>query len=253
MALFLLGLALGGAAGAGLARWFQERRRRDLGRYLAFGAHELNGPLTALTMTLSNVTSGIFGEVPAALQPWMAMSREQVARLAALTGQLRDFVHLELSGDYEGLLEPQPAEEVVAAAAQAVQGGYAQSAIPLAVDCPRGLPAVPADPERTVRELTGLLYHARKLRLSGPVNLSARVNGDHVEFVVEFEGPRLDAAETLRSLDLYYPGRRSPALRTAGFGLGLSRAVLRKHGWGLALEVQGARHRIVMRAARARK
>lgn len=253
MAAFLLGLALGAAAAAGLAAWLERRRRVRLGRYLAFGAHELNAPLTALTMTLSNLVGGIFGDIPPALLPWLRLSREQVARLAALTGQLRDFVHLELDGNFNQVLEEQPGEELVQKAVAAVEAGFAQSAVPLAVDCPRELPAVRADPDRTARELASLLHHARKLRSSGPVSLSARAGDGFVAYAVAFEGPPLEAGEAERSLDLYYPGRKSHALRSTGFGLGLSARLMEREGGRFELRVEGLRHTLVMRAPIARK
>lgn len=248
IAAFLLGAALGAAAAAGLMSWRQRRSRLKLGRYLAFAAHELNGPLTALTMTMSNVTANVFGDVPAALQPWMQLSREQVSRLSALAGQLRDFVHLELTGDYAGARETQAPVDVVESAVKTVQTSFAQSAVPIAVDVPRDLPEVTADPDRIARDLAGLLHHARKLRSGGPVGLSARASGRFVDFIVAFDGPALEPGEARRSVDLYYPGEGSKTLRSAGLGLGLVARLQAEDGGTFSLEVDGTRHRAVMRA-----
>ncbi|MBI2788271.1 MAG: hypothetical protein HYX59_06260 [Elusimicrobia bacterium] len=98
-AAFLAG-ALAGAAVAGLAAQAAYRRKAALfGRLFSFAMHELNTPITAVNMTVLNLLSEVFGELPAPLKPWIEMTREQVGRLNGLVGEVRDFVHMELHQD----------------------------------------------------------------------------------------------------------------------------------------------------------
>ena len=99
---FLAG-ALVGAAGAGAAARALYRRKAELfGRLFSFAMHELNTPITAVNMTVINLLSEVFGELPAPLKPWIEMTREQVGRLNGLVGEVRDFVHMELHQDQIG-------------------------------------------------------------------------------------------------------------------------------------------------------
>ena len=250
MGAFLAGLLLGAALGAGGAVWVGRRRRQALGRFLAFAGHELNSPLTAVMMTGANLIGGVFGSEPEQQKPWLELLHEQVARLAGLVGELRDFVHLEFGGDLAVYVEDQPVREVVDAAVRSIRSGLLQAKIPLEIALEEGLPAVSGDPERTARTLASLLYHARKFRVEGPIRLSARAQDGGVFFDIEFEAPALSAAQAAQSLDMLYlaHGPRE-VLKATGLGLGLLRALLERQGGGLSLSVDGRRQRLSMRAA----
>ena len=98
-AAFLAGVITGGVF-AGLAAQALYRRKAALfGRLFSFAMHELNTPITAVNMTVLNLLSGVFGELPGQLTPWIEMTREQVGRLNGLVGEVRDFVHMELHED----------------------------------------------------------------------------------------------------------------------------------------------------------
>lgn len=240
-AAFAAGL-LAGVAAAGAAAWWALRSRAGLyGRLFSFAMHELNTPVTAVNMTVMNLLEGVFGELPAAQRPWVEMTREQVSRLNALVGEIRDLVHMELRKDIRvSLVEAAPrelAEEAVAALRQ----GFALAGVELLLDAPEDLPAVSADADRSARSLTSLLFHARKFRKGGPVSLSARAREGRVDFVVAYDGPLLAAGEAAASLELFYPARprKDHQLAATGLGLGLVSAVAALAGGTLAFAVDG--------------
>ena len=168
---FGAGLLAGAALGAGLALWLTRRRRSLLGRFLSHAAHELNTPITAVSMTLSNFTNGAFGEVPAAQLPWLELAREQMGRLGGLVGELRDLVLLELGRPLPLYLEEEQPAEAAELALKALSFGCSQAGIELVSEVEPGLPALRADADRLHRCLTNLLYHARKFRRKGPIRL----------------------------------------------------------------------------------
>src|SRR3954470_4215992 len=98
-AAFLAGAASGGAVAALSAGCLYRRKAALFGRLFSFAMHELNTPITAVNMTVLNLLSEVFGELPAPLKPWVEMTREQVGRLNGLVGEVRDFVHMELHED----------------------------------------------------------------------------------------------------------------------------------------------------------
>ena len=244
---FAAGLALGAAAGAAAAAWAARRRRKELGRFVSFAAHEINTPITAVNMTVLNLLSGVFGTLDAEKLPWVNLMREQMVRLNAIIGELRDLIHVEL--DKELLLRSEPAQtaELLDGAANSVAQGLQQAGAPLEVDAGSAPPVVLGDPDRLQRTLTSLLFHAKKFRSAGPVRLSAREEGGAAAFEVAFEGPALPPGEAERSLDAFYPARAARQTMTAtGTGLGVLRLLLRRQGGDLRLRVEGKTHRLVM-------
>jgi signal transduction histidine kinase len=244
---FAAGLALGAAAGAAGAAWAARRRRKELGRFVSFAAHEINTPITAVNMTVLNLLSGVFGPLDPEKLPWVTLMREQMVRLNAIIGELRDLIHMEL--DKELLLRSEPAEtaDMLDAAAKSVVQGLQQAGAALEVDAAGAPPLVLGDPDRLQRTLTSLLFHAKKFRSTGPVRLSARREGGAAVFEVSFEGPALPPDEARRSLDAFYPARALKQTMTAtGTGLGVLRLILRRQGGDLDLRVEGKRNRLLM-------
>jgi signal transduction histidine kinase len=251
---FTAGLLLGAALAAFAVHRRGRRREAVLGRFFSFAGHELNSPLTAVTMTVSNLAAGVFGSSPEEQRPWLELLREQVARLAHLVGELRDFTHAELKGDLAVVLEPLAPAEIVRDALRSVRSGLVQAKIPLEESVPEGLPDVSADADKAARTLTSLIYHARKFRASGPIGVSARPEPGFVAFELAFEGHPTSEAETRQTLELLYPGlAERQTLKAIGLGLGLQRLVLERQGGGLAVATDGARQRLTMRLPVASK
>ncbi len=239
-AAFLAGALAGGAA-AGLAARAAYRRKAELfGRLFSFAMHELNTPITAVNMTVLNLLSEVFGELPAPLKPWVEMTREQVGRLNGLVGEVRDFVHMELHQDLRVSKTELTAAEILDEALVSIRRGMEQAGVELRVEPADDLPAVLADPDRAARCVSSVLFHARKFRTGGPIVLKvSRVPGA-VAFAVSYQGPRLTPGEAEASLDLYYPARlrRDQVLGTTGLGLGLVRRVARLFGGELEYRVE---------------
>lgn len=236
-AAFVAGAALGA-----LAAWAWESRERALalrryGRLLSFANHELNTPATAVNMTVINLLSGVFGEVPPDQERWLEMTRDQVGRLNALVGELRDLVHLELLRDLKPMLAEAEPAEVVEDAVAGLRGGFEQAGIEFKTDVAPGLPVVRTDPDRLSRTLASLLFHARKFRLSGGVDLRVAAEGDAVSFAASYLGPVLSPEDQAASLDLWYPARerKDQKLAATGLGLGFLRAMARVCGGDLTL------------------
>jgi len=239
-AAFIAGAAAGGFV-AGLAAWrLTEERAARYGRLFSFAMHEINTPVTAVNMTVINLLSGIFGEVPAEQVKWIEMTRDQIGRLNALVGEIRDLVHMELHRELRsGLADVQP-KELFEEALVTLRRGFEHANIELRVELPDGLPKVHTDAERATRSLSSLLFHARKFRAGGgPVVVRAAPRGASVACEIEYAGPRMDPAEARRSLELFYPARdrKDQILAATGLGLGLVRAVMRRVGGELELSV----------------
>ncbi len=227
-AAFLAGAALGALAAWAYFRGDAARRDRRYGRLLSFANHELNTPATAVNMTIINLLTGVFGDVPADQQKWLELTRDQVGRLNALVGELRDLVHLELLRDLKPVLSPAAPSEIVDDALAGMRRGFDHAGVELKVAVPEGLPRVRTDADRLARSLASLLFHARKFRLSGPVSLRAAHDGVVVAFEIDYAGQVLSPADAAASLDLWYPARerRDQQLAATGLGLGFVRRLM---------------------------
>lgn len=234
-AAFAAGAALGGVLGAGAA-WLVLRRREALyARLASFALHEVNTPLTAVNMTVLNLLSGVFGELPAPFVPWVRMTRDQLGRLGGMIGEMRDLVHLDLHRDLRVAREEADAAGLAEPALALVRESLAQAKVELEVELPGGLPAAWTDADRATRCLASLLFHARKFRVAGPVRLEALAAGGRLSFAVSYQGPKLEPGEVEDCLDPFYPVRRrgGQVLAATGLGLGVVRRVAREIGGDL--------------------
>jgi signal transduction histidine kinase len=239
---FLAGAALGAAVTAAIGWWKLRQRTKMLGRFFSFAAHELNTPITAVNMTIINLLSGVFGEVPREQTPWMEMMREQVTRLNGMVGEMRDLIHMQIHGDLRLTIEDAEVAELMQEAAGNVKRGMDQASITVKTTVDEGLPTVRVDRDRAVRTLSSMLFHARKFRSGGPIELAARVQPERACIEVTYVGPALSVEEAERSLDLFYPARkrRDLVLGATGLGLGLLRQIMRRQGGDFELKLGAA-------------
>ncbi|MBI5246136.1 MAG: HAMP domain-containing histidine kinase [Elusimicrobia bacterium] len=238
-AAFCAGAAIGGAAGGTVVCLYLRRRQRLFGRLLSFAMHELNTPVTAVNMTVLNLLSEVFGELPAPLKPWIEMTREQVGRLNGLVGEIRDFVHIELHQDLRVGGATMTAQEILDEALVSIKRGMEQAGVEFKVETAKNIPGLRVDPDRAARCLSSVLFHARKFRTSGPITLSVTRVPSGAAFAVSYTGPRLKPGAAEESLDLYYPAlhRNDQILGATGLGLGLIRRVLQLNGGDLEYRV----------------
>jgi signal transduction histidine kinase len=248
-AAFFAGAAAGSAVAAVAAWRLSERSAARYGRLFSFAMHELNTPLTAVNMTIINLLSGVFGEVPAEQVKWIEMTRDQLGRLNALAGELGDLVHMELHRELRTGLGTASPRTLIEEALTTIRRGFEHAGVELRLESAEGLPNVRTDADRAVRSLSSLLYHARKFRSGGPVTVRALRRGVFVACEVEYEGQSLKPGEARRSLELFYPvrERKDRILAATGLGLGLIRAVMRRVGGELELVVgEKGRTRLVL-------
>ena len=239
MMTFLAGLLIGLACGA--AASYAARRRRDelLGSFFAFAMHEVNTPLTAINMTVLNFLSGVFGPIAEDQVRWMEMLRTQTSRLNCIVGELRDMIHFELKQDLVIRTETVAVAEAVDIAMQSIRNGIPASELIVDIRLPADLPSVSADGDRLARTISSLIFHARKFKSEGAINLEAAEEPAAVRITVSYQGAKISAAEARKSLGLYYPAqnRANQLLSAIGAGLGTLKKLTELQGGRLSLDI----------------
>jgi signal transduction histidine kinase len=206
-----------------------DRLRRDV---VANVSHELRTPLGALQATLENVVEGVSEADPQTLATMLA----QTKRLGRLVGQLLDLSRLE-AGEQHFDIRPFAVRDVLDGAAREARL-HAPPDVVFAIDSPAELQAA-GDAERIHQVVSNLVENA--VRFSprpGCVTLRAAGNGATVSFVVEDEGPGIDAEDLDRVFERFRRGDGAPRGGSGGAGLGLAiaRWIVDLHGGEIRAE-----------------
>ena len=227
-----LALLVGAAAGWAGASWLARRRQNRLARLLSFAAHEINSPLSSLKLTSAGFLQDLYGPISEQHRPWLSMIREQTARCEALVGDLRDFIHMELHGDFGLHLEKTDVREVLVEAVEEMSTGFGRADTPLESSVPPSLSEAEADGDRLRRVFLAMLSHAKKFRAKGVVKVVAREADGRIEVLVEFDSLPIPADAREDMLDIWQPAaaREGRGTSCVGLGLGFAAAVTRRHG-----------------------
>lgn len=232
------------AAGWAASAWRSRRLEKLRARYFSFVAHEFITPLTTMNMTVLNFLSGIFGEVREDQQPWLLMLREQIGRLDALVGDMRDLIHMELHRDLHLNRETAPLAPIAKNCLEVMRSGLARAGVDVRVEGLDALPELDIDPDRILRVIEAALNHARKFRVGGPIALTGSAAGRFASIRVDYDGPPVPPESLEHALSLYYAVQnpKSQVLASTGLGLGIARRLVEAHGGRMSLQVDGAGH-----------
>ncbi|MHB2025817.1 MAG: sensor histidine kinase [Elusimicrobiota bacterium] len=239
MSCFKLTAVFGAGLGIGIlstSAFFIALKRR-LGRFLSFAAHEINTPLTAAAMTTVNLLDGALGKISPEQRPWFEILREQIVRLTATIGDLRDFIHFHLRDGLSLKIEPVDSVKIIDEAVSLVTRGFSQAGTALRVTADNDLPAINGDRERLERIFLGILYHCRKFRTSGDVDVRAQKTPTGAKVSFAYFGTELSLREARRSLNLFYPARlrRDQLLTSTGLGLGALKVLANLQGGDISI------------------
>jgi len=151
-----------------------------------------------------------------------------VARDALLMARIR-------SGDLQLALERKKPRELIDAALLALAGVL--STHPVTVQAAPELPPVLVDPTLIERVLLSLVGNvAKHTPAETPIEVSARVAGDDVEFRVDDTGPGLPEGTEAQLFESFQRGDTQPTRKGAGLGLAISRAIVEAHGGRIRAE-----------------
>ncbi len=191
-------------------------------------SHELRTPIARLEFALELLRSAA---ADPGLEARIVAMEGDVAELNGLVNELLSMTKL----DSRQALQLAPVE--LARALQGCVDSLGELACPIESRFGAGLGEVVADQRLLLRAVGNLLRNAQKYG-DGKVMLSAARTAEHVEIVVEDNGPGIPEQERERIFEPFYRLDRSRDRNTGGFGLGLSIAqkAVALHGGTLRVE-----------------
>jgi len=200
-------------------------RLASLGRMAAGVAHEIRNPLTGVALLLDDLHDRLPAGDDRALA---ARALQEIERLEGIVQELLAYARVDRLERRVFRVEDVVEQGMFLLKKQArIQGVRAASRVE------PGLPPLQGDPEKLKQALLNLCLNAlQAMPGGGDLVVSARVEGDGLEVLVEDTGPGVPLEEAERIFEPFY------TLRPGGTGLGLSIAYTIVSDHGGRLEVK---------------
>ncbi|HEX6770388.1 MAG TPA: ATP-binding protein, partial [Acidobacteriaceae bacterium] len=209
-----------------------ETTRRD---FVANVSHELRTPLTSICGYVETMMD--MPSIDPLAQEFLGIILKNATRMTRLTEDLLTLAQVE-SADFKLGLRPLPASALVREAAK--------SLMPVALDAGMMLETgeaaddvVIVDPDSLQQVFGNLVENATKYGRSGEkVRISARRNGQRVDFAVQDFGPGIPFEHQRRIFERFYRVDKARSRESGGTGLGLSiaRHIVNAHGGDIRVE-----------------
>jgi two-component system sensor histidine kinase KdpD len=209
--------------------------------------HELRTPLTAIRAAASTLVQSE-GLGDACRQDLAAIVDEESAHLDRLIGEAVEMAEID-ANVVQVHLAPQHPRALLEQAIEESRAALTGRRVLVAVDQPdTSHNPVWFDPHLLGRVLRHLLENAaRYTPPGGRILLRSRRIADRLEFLVEDDGPGIDAHDLPLIFEKFYQGKTSVTRgKGTGMGLAIARAILAAHGGGIEASNasgQGARLR----------
>lgn len=194
-------------------------------------SHDLRTPLAAIRATAGNLMDSSMKMSPEEQRSAAESIDREADRLSKLVRNMLDLGRIE-GGDMSPSLELYPLADLV----EPVVGrlGAEPGAPSIEMDVPASLPAVRVDAIFVDQILTNLIDNSIRHAAGKPVEVSAHVDGDAVDLIVEDGGPGVSPSDLGRIFERFYRVG-GPGSRVAG-GSGIGLAVVK----GLAETMGGS-------------
>jgi PAS domain S-box-containing protein len=194
-------------------------------------SHELRTPLTAIYGSLSLLTSGMAGELPADAQQLLAISHESTERLIRLINDLLDLDKMA-SGKLEYRMQPQPLRPLLEHALRDTRAYAEGLRVELCIAGEQDV-RVDADADRIVQVCVNLLSNAAKFSPPGAkVEVGLQLLDGWVRLWVADRGPGVPPEFRDRMFQRFAQADGSDRRARGGTGLGLSicSSIVQAHG-----------------------
>ena len=204
--------------------------------FISVTSHELRTPLTSIRGALGLLTGGVVGDLPDSAKRMLDIAVQSTDRLIRLINDILDLERLT-SGKLSLSLEACEAAGLISRSVEEIRGAADEVEVEVRAGSVDG--RVWADPDRIIQTLTNLVGNAIKFSpRTSTVEVSTRVEDDHVRFVVEDRGPGIpaDQLETVFERFRQVDASDSRAKGGTGLGLAICRTIVEQHGGRIWVE-----------------
>src|SRR5438132_2292618 len=189
-------------------RLLESERRASMGQVAAFVAHEINTPLTNISLLSANIARGMTDSTVLEKLTKIDAQRRTAANIVSEL--------LSLTRSQEVTRIPVDVRGVVEAAIEQT-GAFRMPGVRLVQELPKDPLIAPVDPLRMQQALVNLLKNAFQATGSGSVTVRLQSENDHITIVVLDTGSGIDPEMRAR---LFQPFVTTKP-RSEGLGLGL--------------------------------
>jgi len=212
-----------------------ERMKRD---FVSMVSHELRTPLTSIRGSLSMLSDGTAGELPASAQRLVTLAHKNSERLVALVNDILDLEKLR-AGEMRMTPVPLDLADAAKQAIEACEGVATQQQVQVTLERQQAPVPVMADPLRLNQVLTNLLSNAIKFSPAlTDVSVVVRAQAGLGRVSVVDSGPGVHPDFAPR---LFEPFAQADDLNTrkkggTGLGLVISRGLIEQMGGQIGLD-----------------
>ena len=190
-------------------------------QFLANMSHELRTPLNAILGYTELILDNIYGEVPEKIRTTLTRVEKNGRHLLGLINDVLDLSKIE-AGSLKLSLASYSMNEVVQAAATALEPLAAEKKLALKAEVPPNLPRATGDERRITQVILNLLGNAIKFTETGEVLMKVAVADGTFRFSVTDTGPGIAEADQLKIFEEFHQAEVRQTARKGGTGLGLA-------------------------------
>ncbi|MBY0359980.1 MAG: PAS domain S-box protein [Candidatus Obscuribacterales bacterium] len=204
--------------------------------FYAMVTHDLRTPLQSIGGSLTLLSAGAAGQLPAKAAEMLSVAERNSRRLNELINDLLDLEKLE-SGKFDMLFDDVELQTVFSNARESVEALAKSYEVTIAIS-PEPQ-TVYADDDRLVQVLVNLLSNAIKYSPKGStVNIGMEKNADEVKVMVTDQGSGIPAAYQDGLFERFKQVNRREARRKGSTGLGLAicKMMIEQHGGKIGVQ-----------------
>ncbi len=187
--------------------------------FIATVSHEFKTPISSIKMSLQLLENEQVGQINTEQKNLIESIKDDANRLLNTTSELLNITQVE-TGNIQLSIIPTEPKAILEYALNANKTQAEQKQIQLKTECPKDLPMVIADSEKTAWVLINLISNAiRYSHDNSIINLSIVVDNQYVKFMVKDSGQGIAPQYKDKVFDRYF---RVPGTKKEGTGLGLA-------------------------------
>jgi signal transduction histidine kinase len=199
-----------------------------MGRLVAQLSHEINNPIYNIQNCLEALARRGDPEDPN--REFLDVARDELSRMAILTGQL-----LDQSRPLSDAAESLDLNELVRRVLTLARPRIEANSIETKLDLDTGLPRVVVHPDAVQQVLVNLVDNAiDAMAGGGELRITTRADSSVVEVAVEDSGPGIPGEHLPHIFEAFYTTK--PGVRGVGLGLFVSEGIVRGHRGRLTVE-----------------